>query len=107
MKKCKICGFVSFNDDDDFCLKCGAEGDVFEDLTDKEIEKLERADITNDCLVKLMTLADQILETAAEGAEEKLDPSCERVFAIAINQALSIKELARAEIAAHVKKEKF
>jgi len=48
-----------------------------------------------------------MLETAAEGAEEKLDPACERVFAITIAQALSIKELARAEIASHVKKDKF
>lgn len=106
MKKCKVCGYVTYNDDD-FCLKCGAKKENFTELTEEEIEKLEKADTTNDCLVKLMTLADQMLETAAEGAEEKLDPSCERVFAITITQALAIKELARAEIAAHVKKEKF
>ncbi|MBE6124449.1 MAG: rubredoxin [Erysipelotrichaceae bacterium] len=107
MKRCKICGYVTYNEDDDFCLKCGAKKEMLIDLAEEEIAKLERADATNDCLVRLMQLADQMLETAAEGAEEKLDPACERVFAITIAQALSIKELARAEIASHVKKDKF
>lgn len=107
MKRCKVCGYVTYNDEDEFCLKCGAKKEALVDLTEEEIAKLERADATNDCLVRLMNLADQMLETAAEGAEEKLDPGCERVFAITISQALAIKELARAEIATHVKKEKF
>ena len=105
--KCSVCGYVHEGDVPSICPKCGAGSDKFLVLESSDAEKIYRSDYSNSLHMELIALADQIINLAAEGIEDNLDPNCVTVFDKAKNAAWIIKQLSKAEIAAHIAKGKW
>ena len=57
--------------------------------------------------MEIIALAGKIGELAKEGVEINLDPPCVKVFNNAINEAWTIKQRSKAEIAGHMNKGKW
>ena len=57
--------------------------------------------------MELVTLSNKIIALCKEGIDIKLDPPCVSVFKRAKNEAWSIKQKSKAELAGHMKKGKY
>lgn len=105
--KCK-CGYICEEDKrGNACAKCGAPLETFELLSEESTNKIFNSDRTNDIHMELAALASKMIELANEGEEIKLDPGCVSVFNKVKDASWLIKQLCKAELAGHVKKEKF
>ena len=105
--KCK-CGYIcEDNKKGNACAKCGAPLEAFEILSDEAAKKIFDADRTNDIHMELAALAAKIVALGKEGEEINLDPGCTNVFKKVQDAAWLIKQLTKAELTGHVKKEKF
>ncbi len=106
MKKkwiCTVCGYVHEGvEAPDVCPKCNLGKEKFVELSSEEAEKIYAADRTNTIHAELIVLADKIAKLAQEGIEINLDPKCVNGFEKAKNEAWTIKQRCKAELAGHM-----
>lgn len=108
MFKCGVCGFIYEGEEaPDNCPKCGAPKEKFLQVETTVAEKIRRSRLTNDLHMELKSLLDTVLEIAEQGIEDDLDPGCVKVFQDAKDCAIELGQKIKAELEAHVKKEKW
>lgn len=106
--KCSVCGLISEGESaPEKCPKCNVPSEKFVALSEEAAAKVYGADKTNDILMHIDKSAASLIELCNEGLEIGLDPGCIASFKGALSRAWEIKQLAKAEIAIHVAKEKF
>jgi rubredoxin len=106
--KCIICGFIYEGEQaPERCPKCFQGADKFVELTAEDADLIYKSDRTNDIHAEIIVLAARIAELSAEGIELMLDPKCVAVFEAARNEVRTIKQRSRAELAGHMKNNKW
>ena len=106
--KCTVCGYIYEGEEAlEKCPFCGAPLEKMVELSDEAAEKVYRSDFTNGLHTDLINMATTIIGICEDGIEDDLDPACVKVFTKAQEFAWEIKQLAKAEIANHVRKEKW
>lgn len=106
--KCSVCGFIfEGSEAPDKCPKCGAPKEKFIKLTEEEEKKIYAADRTNDIHAEIISLSMKIAALCEEGIKINLDPPCVELFNKSKNDAWTIKQRCRAEIAGHVSRLKW
>lgn len=106
--KCSVCGYThEGNDAPEFCPKCGAPKEKFNQLSEEDAQKIYSSDRTNDIHMEIIKHAMRIKELAQEGIEINLDPPCVEVFKHARDESWVIKQRSKAEIAGHVGRGKW
>lgn len=106
--KCTVCGYVHQGETaPEKCPKCGVGPEKFNLMEEEDAAKVYRSDKTNDLQMKLITLAMKMDKIATKGIEDNLDPNCVRGFETAKKYAWEIKQIAKAELVAHIGKGKF
>ncbi len=106
--KCSVCGFICEGlEAPEKCPKCGVDKEKFVELTSEEADKIYKSDRTNDIHLEIINLADKIFRLSREGLDINLDPTCAVAFEKAKNTAWTIKQISKAELAAHMNKGKW
>ena len=107
--KCEVCGFIALDRTvgDGPCPKCGAPHEKVRPMPDEAAQKIYAAGRPNDIHMELVTLAARMSDLCDEGVQIALDPACVSGFKKSKDAAWMVKQLAKAEIASHVAKEKF
>lgn len=106
--KCSVCGYVHEGENaPEKCPKCGVGVDKFVEIMEEDAAKIYRSDKSNDLQMELIHLAMKMDKIARAGIEDNLDPTCVRVFETAKAHAWEIKQMAKAELAAHMGKGKY
>ena len=106
--KCSVCGYITEKDSlGDNCPKCGAPREKFIELSEETSDKIRSADTTNDIHMDIVNLAMAIEELAREGIELDLDPGCVDAFEKAAQAAWEMKQISKAELETHMKKNKW
>lgn len=106
--KCSVCRFVFEGEDaPDFCPKCDAPKEKFEELSKEQADKIYSSDRTNDIHMEIVQLSMRIIELCEEGIEIDLDPPCVSLFNRAKKEAWIIKQRSKAELEGHMSKGKF
>lgn len=101
--KCTVCGFISEGEEaPEKCPKCNMGKEKFVELSSDDAAKIYDSDRTNDIHMEIIALADKIVKLAKEGIDIKLDPNCVGVFEKAKEEAWTIKQRSKAELAGHV-----
>ncbi|MPQ30403.1 rubredoxin [Clostridium estertheticum] len=99
--KCTVCGYVSEGAPVK-CPKCGVDESKFEELSSEASEKIYRSNKSNDIHIEIIALAEKIAFLSQEGIEDNLDPKCVSAFTQAKNEAWTIKQRSKAELAGHM-----
>lgn len=106
--KCGGCGYTTEKESlGEKCPKCGAPREKFIELSEETSDKIRKADATNDIHMDIVNLAMAIEELATEGIELDLDPGCVDAFEKAIQAAWQMKQISKAELETHMKKNKW
>ncbi len=105
--KCKGCGYIADNEAPDICPKCGAKKEMFEELSEEVSNLIDTSRCTNYIHMELIEHMNSVLALSEGGIEENLDPNCVKLFQYAQEQAEIIKQMAKAEIVAHIGKGKW
>lgn len=106
--KCSVCGFTYEGEKaPDACPKCGAPAEKFNALSEEDAKKIYASDRTNDIHMEIVKLAMKIEALAKEGIGIDLDPPCVALFKQAKDEAWTIKQRSKAEIAGHMSKGKW
>ncbi|HHU80860.1 MAG: rubredoxin-like domain-containing protein [Bacilli bacterium] len=106
--KCSVCNLIIEGEHaPDKCPKCGMPAEKFNELTPEQAKKIYDADETNTLLATLIETADELIKVCHRGLEIKLDPGCVGVFEKAKDALWLMKQLAKAEIETHVKRDKW
>lgn len=106
--KCTICGYICEGiEAPDKCPKCKAVKDKFVELDKEETDKIYSSDRTNDIHMEIISLANKIFKLAKEGAQLNLDPNCVSAFEKAKDDAWTMKQISKAELASHMTKGKW
>ena len=101
--KCTVCGYVSEGENaPEKCPKCSVGSDKFEELSSEAAEKIYRSNKTNDIHIEIIALAEKIAFLSQEGIEDNLDPKCVAAFTQAKNEAWTIKQRSKTELAGHI-----
>ncbi len=108
MWKCTVCGYIHHNEEStEKCPKCGAAKEKFIKLTEEQSGLITKSLRTNDLHMRLCLLMDKVIEVCNEGIELNLDPGCVDTFNKSKIHCEILKNIAKAEIAAHVGKNKW
>jgi rubredoxin len=107
MFKCKGCGFIADNKAPDVCPKCGAKKEMFEELLEDAAILIEKSRCTNYIHMEITSLLNSILALSDSGIDENLDPNCVKIFNYCEEQGTIIKQMIKAELEAHMKKNKW
>ena len=99
--KCTVCGYVSEGSPEK-CPKCGVDATKFEELSKEASEKIYRSNKSNDIHIEIIALAEKIAFLSQEGIEDNLDPKCVAAFTQAKNEAWTIKQRSKTELAGHM-----
>ncbi|MGE5614740.1 MAG: rubredoxin-like domain-containing protein [Bacillota bacterium] len=106
--KCSVCGYVHEGDEaPDYCPKCRASKDKFNELGAEDAEKIIKSRRTNEIHMEIVNLAERIAALAREGIEINLDPPCVALFKDAVAETYVIKQRSIAEMEGHMKKGKW
>jgi predicted nucleic acid-binding Zn-ribbon protein len=106
--QCSVCGYKYDGDEPpEKCPKCGAPKEKFVELSADQAQLVQRARKSNNLHIALNSLLEQVLDVAAQGIEDNLDPGCLIVFKNAQEQAWKLRQMSLAEIATHVAKGKW
>lgn len=106
--KCTVCGYIFEGEEAlEKCPFCGAPREKMVEMDEEAAKKVYRSDFTNGLHTDLINMATSIIAISEDGIEDDLDPACVHVFTRAKELAWEIKQLAKAEIANHVRKEKW
>ncbi len=110
MKKwrCTVCGYIHDGAEAPAkCPKCGAPTEKFEQMTDDKANLVERSRLTNQLLMDLAVLMDEVAEVSQDGLDDNLDPTCFAIFTKAKDAADQIRQMVKAEIQSHISKSKW
>ncbi len=106
--KCSVCGFICEGvEAPEKCPKCSVTKEKFIELSSEDADKIYKSDRTNDIHLEIINLADKIFKLSREGININLDPTCVAAFEKAKNDAWTIKQISKAELAAHMNKGKW
>lgn len=106
MYRCTNCNYVADEDEPPGkCPSCGAA--KFTKLNEKAADLIERSRFSNNLLMQLHLVMDQVLDIAEDGLDENLDPGCTHIFQEAMGQAEELQQLVKAELQAHMGKGKW
>jgi len=106
--KCTVCGFVwEGTEAPEKCPKCLVPKDKFVELSKEEADKIYSSTPTNDIHIEIIHLATKIAQLCDEGIKMELDAKCVTSFEQTKNEAWTIKQRAKAEIAGHVSNGKW
>lgn len=110
MKKwrCGVCGYIHDGEEaPDFCPKCGAKKEQFENLDDNAAELIDRSRFTNALHMELHSVMHNVMDLCEEGIEDNLDPACVTVFKKAKKAAIEVMHSTKAELQGHMNKGKW
>jgi phage FluMu protein Com len=108
MWKCSVCGYIHVGAEaPEKCPKCGAAREKFIKLTDEEEALIKKSERTNDLHMIFCHLMDKVVKVCEEGIELDLDPGCVATFKKGKEQCEVLKNISKAEIATHMKKNKW
>jgi predicted nucleic acid-binding Zn-ribbon protein len=108
MWRCSVCGYLHMDEEaPDNCPKCGATKDKFVKLNEEQEALITKSSRTNDLHMELCQLMESVQLLAEEGIEINLDPGCVVTFKKALQEAIVIKNITKAEMATHVSKGKW
>ena len=106
--KCTVCGYVYEGETPpEVCPKCKVGAEKFEELSEEDAGKIYRSDRTNAIHMEVITLAEKMIELCKEGIEDNLDPKCVSAFTQAKDEAWTIKQRSKTELAGHMKLGKY
>lgn len=106
--KCSVCGFIHEGENAPInCPKCGAPAEKFNALSEEDAQKIYISDRTNDIHMEIINLAMAIVELSEEGIDIDLDPPCVSAFEKAKQEAWTIKQRCKAELAGHMSRGKW
>lgn len=106
--KCSVCGYIYEGENaPDVCPKCAQGADKFVELSKEDADKVYRSDKTNSIHMQIIRLAEKIAKLSQEGIEDNLDPMCVAAFTKAKDEAWTIKQRSKAELAGHMSKGKW
>ncbi len=89
------------------CFKCGAPATSFEELVGEAKDKVYASDRTNDIYCEIIDKIMDIEKLSKEGKEIGLDPNCVKAFDCFVDLAWRVKQVSKAELAAHMSKGKW
>lgn len=106
--KCSVCNYMYEGEQPlEKCPMCGAPKEKLEPLSEEVTAKIYKADFTNGLHIDVISMASSIIALCEDGIEDELDPMCVNVFNRAKDLAWEIKQLSKAELSNHVRKEKY
>lgn len=106
--KCSVCNYIYEGDEVlDVCPFCGAPREKMDELSEEAASKIYAADYTNGIHSDVINMADSIIALCDEGIDDNLDPMCVKAFTKSKDLAWQIKQLCKAELGNHVRKEKW
>lgn len=106
--KCSVCNYIYEGEEAlENCPMCGAPKDKHVEVSEEVSDKTYKADYTNGLHTELVSLASSMISICEEGIEDDLDPMCVKIFKASKEAAWQIKQMSKAEIENHVKKEKW
>lgn len=106
--KCSVCNYIYEGEEVlDKCPMCGAPREKMEEMSEEASDKIYAADFTNGLHADVINMATSIIAICEDGIEDNLDPMCVKVFTKAKDLAWEIKQMSKAEIGNHVRKEKW
>jgi rubredoxin len=101
--KCTVCGYVYEGEKaQGKCPKCGVDASKFEEMSSEAADKIYRSNKTNDLHIEIIALAEKIAFLSQEGIEDNLDPKCVSAFTQAKDEAWTIKQRSKTELAGHM-----
>ncbi|MDW7674938.1 MAG: rubredoxin [Bacillota bacterium] len=108
MWRCSVCNFLAEGvEAPEQCPKCGAPKEKFGQLSEDEATLVERSLYSNDLLMELSTLLNEVAIIAEEGIDDELDPGCVKIFQTALENADFLQRSIKAEIINHIGKKKW
>lgn len=108
MWKCEVCGLVYEGPEPpEKCPKCGAPREKFRRLSEEEEKLVVRSRFSNSLHVRALVLLQELLEIAEKGIQDNLDPGCYKIFMEEKEFSLLTIQKIKAELEAHVKKNKW
>ncbi|GAW91328.1 rubredoxin-like domain-containing protein [Calderihabitans maritimus] len=108
MWQCSVCGYIHDGTEaPEQCPKCGAPREKFVEITTEAANLVQRARLTNQLLVSLMSMVEGLGSLADKGIKDNLDPGCMKIFSYTKRVAAEIRQMAKAEIQIHVQKGKW
>ncbi|ABX42483.1 rubredoxin-like domain-containing protein [Lachnoclostridium phytofermentans] len=106
--KCTVCGYIYEGENaPDVCPKCLQGADKFVELNEEDANKVYRSDKSNSIHMQIIRLAEKIAKLSQAGIEDNLDPMCVAAFTKAKDEAWTIKQRSKAELAGHMSKGKW
>lgn len=106
--KCTVCNIIRAGDaPPEKCPKCGVPKEKYVEMTEDEMELVERSSYTNGIHLELLSILPQLVDLAEEGIEDDLDPRCVAVFQRLLEEAQFIEASIKAELEGHMKKGKW
>ncbi len=106
--KCSVCGIIlEGTEAPDICPKCGAPKDKFVQLSKEDADKVYASDRTNDIHMTMVKKLADIVALCEEGIKINLDPGCLTTFTKARDEAWTMKQRCKAEMATHMGKGKW
>ncbi|HHY61155.1 MAG TPA: rubredoxin [Clostridia bacterium] len=108
MWRCGVCGYIHDGEGaPEKCPKCGAPQEKFEALSEEAAKLVERSRFSNQLLAALMGFGEELEALADEGIEDNLDPTCLTLYKYVKKAAIEMRQMAKAEIQAHISKGKW
>ncbi len=106
--KCTVCNYIYESEEVlEKCPMCGAPKEKMEILSEDAAGKVYNSDYTNGLHTELVNLATNLIDICEDGIEDDLDPMCVKIFTQSRDLAWQIKQMSKAEIGNHVRKEKW
>lgn len=106
--KCSVCNYIHDGDSaPDKCPRCGAPKEKFNQLPDEKAKLVEKSRCTNQLLMGLATILDQMHSIAEAGIKDNLDPACVAIFTKARDEAKLLNQFIKAEVEVHIGKGKW
>lgn len=106
--KCSVCNYIYEGEEPlAACPLCGAPAEKHVELPEDVKEKTYKSDYTNGLHAELVGLAQSIIDLCEAGIDDNLDPTCVKIFKASKEAAWTMKQMSKAEIENHVKKEKW
>ena len=106
MLRCTVCGYIT-DEPVEKCPKCGADKTMFEQLEESKKNIILKSRRTNHIHEEITTLMARTNKLAEEGTKENLDANCVKIFNRIKKDAYETIQMIKAELAAHVAKEKW
>ncbi|RZD14926.1 MAG: rubredoxin [Candidatus Acidulodesulfobacterium ferriphilum] len=106
--KCSVCGYIHDGDSaPDVCPKCGSPKEKFEKIAPDVEQLIDRSRKTNQLHMDLTHILTKIIAISEEGIADNLDPNCLSIFQKAKKAAHELRQMSKAEIVAHISKQKW